>query len=78
MVAVGRDALRVGETRWVVGVRHEVGREKGCEEAVFVVMAMWRPWWRWVVGAGRGRRRRKGGGSRAARAFLLPMGAQHS
>ena len=67
----------------VVGVGHEMGREKGCEDAVFVVMAMWRRWWRWVVVAGRGRRRRKGGGSphrrgRATPRFVLPMCAQHS
>jgi len=74
----GEGRAEGGKDEVLVGVGHEMGREKGCEDAVFVVMAMWRRWWRWVVGAGRGRRRRKGGGSRAARAFLLPMCVQHS
>ena len=38
----GEGRAEGGRDEVTVGVRHEVGKEKGCEEAVFVVMATWR------------------------------------
>ena len=68
----GEGRAEGGKDEVVVGVGHELGRETGCEDAVLVVMAMWRRWRRWVVGAGRGRRRRKGGGSPHRRGRAAP------